>query len=459
MAGQQSNDSSQSPFAGYSMATSNAGMAAPPRGNGAPTPARPARSQRRPMGHAVTDSRDSTASLSIDYAAGPGMMQQQQQQQRRAPPAPAITAPTLAPNPSTSSSNGQSSRAARLAQAIQQEERHRPGDRRASFSDDDLDNSMVVEDQSPPPHLPKQQLAMRNAIAAFSNAGAAAKSRSDSNDNLSNRSRANSPTNVMNRDRSDSGLAGKEGGGRTRRGAVGVQGESARMKKGQKAAIPSTPAFREMERVLAQVTADWPELLPPSVREDQVGNDENGEDVFDPVTLALTLVAPDASPDRFRNFMATKEALSRSLKSSIQTHYRAFDASVSAYNGLLSNLSAAQKNTSSLRSTLDDVRTTLGKARTELGVLEARRTELAEMDKILASIETLRNVPDTLESLTSEKRFLPATALLVKSLKTVNKPDLVEIAATADLRSYFVSQENASRVETRRSSAVGADLV
>ena len=225
---------------------------------------------------------------------------------------------------------------------------------------------------------------------------------------------------------------------------MGVQGESARARAGHASAleqVPSTPAFREMERVLAQVAAEWPELLPP---EDAVQGDNAeglGEDAFDPVTLALSLVEPDAPQERFRSFLETKDALSRSLKSSIQTHYRSFDASVSSYNGLLANLTSAQKNTSALRSRLEEVRETLGKNRTELGVLEARRTELNEMDRILVAIESLKSVPDRLESLLSEKRFLNAAVLLMRSLKMINKQDLMEVAAVADLRAYFVSQE------------------
>jgi len=41
----------------------------------------------------------------------------------------------------------------------------------------------------------------------------------------------------------------------------------------------------------------------------------------------------------------------------------------------------------------------------------------------------------------SEKRLLQAAILLVRSLKIINKPDMMEIGAVSDLRSYLVSQE------------------
>lgn len=47
-----------------------------------------------------------------------------------------------------------------------------------------------------------------------------------------------------------------------------------------------------------------------------------------------------------------------------------------------------------------------------------------------------------LESLISEKRLLQAAVLLVKSLKTISKPDMVDIGAVADLRTYLTTQES-----------------
>ena len=44
----------------------------------------------------------------------------------------------------------------------------------------------------------------------------------------------------------------------------------------------------------------------------------------------------------------------------------------------------------------------------------------------------------------SEKRLLQASVLLVRSLKTINKADMVEIGAVVDLRSYLVGQETVS---------------
>ena len=58
------------------------------------------------------------------------------------------------------------------------------------------------------------------------------------------------------------------------------------------------------------------------------------------------------------------------------------------------------------------------------------------------SSERLKLVPDVLESLMSEKRLLQASILLVRSLKPINKQDMLDIGAVADLRSYLVGQES-----------------
>lgn len=50
-------------------------------------------------------------------------------------------------------------------------------------------------------------------------------------------------------------------------------------------------------------------------------------------------------------------------------------------------------------------------------------------------------MPDVLESLISEKRLLQAAALLVRSLKLINKQDMLDVGALTDLRSYLSSQE------------------
>jgi len=61
--------------------------------------------------------------------------------------------------------------------------------------------------------------------------------------------------------------------------------------------------------------------------------------------------------------------------------------------------------------------------------------------------EHLKSVPEILESLMSEKRLLQAAVLLVRSLKTIGRPDMLEIGAVSDLRTYLTGQETVSHSE------------
>jgi exocyst complex component 4 len=53
-------------------------------------------------------------------------------------------------------------------------------------------------------------------------------------------------------------------------------------------------------------------------------------------------------------------------------------------------------------------------------------------------------VPDQLETLIGDKKFLQAAFILVRSVKTINKPEIAEIGAMSELRAYFGSQESVS---------------
>ena len=63
---------------------------------------------------------------------------------------------------------------------------------------------------------------------------------------------------------------------------------------------------------------------------------------------------------------------------------------------------------------------------------------------LFCTSERLKLVPAVLESLMSEKRLLHAAILLVRSLKTANSQDMMDVGAVADLRSYLIGQETVS---------------
>lgn len=56
----------------------------------------------------------------------------------------------------------------------------------------------------------------------------------------------------------------------------------------------------------------------------------------------------------------------------------------------------------------------------------------------------LKDVPHQLETLIGDKKFLQAAHILVRSLRTINKPELAQIGALSDLKLYFKNQETVS---------------
>jgi len=139
-------------------------------------------------------------------------------------------------------------------------------------------------------------------------------------------------------------------------------------------------------------------------------------------------------------------------------HYQAFAAALPHHASLMNHLEAAQSQLSQARASLQEAKDALGNKRADLVQLWSRGQTIEEMVRILdqmyvysppsivynsllSSSDHLKSVADVLETLISEKRFLQASVLLVRSLKTINRQDMLEIGAVADLRSYLNGQE------------------
>ncbi|KAI5481854.1 exocyst complex component, sec8 subunit [Pseudohyphozyma bogoriensis] len=211
---------------------------------------------------------------------------------------------------------------------------------------------------------------------------------------------------------------------------------------------PDTPAFREVEAVLHKVRSDWPVLMYGTAEPGGDGGDgEDSEKDFDPVSLALGLLDPQTvgSNNSLQAFLRMKAELDHAISSTLgssKSEYRAYESSITTYNATLGSLSASQRQVVDLKKRLGDARERLeGKGREGLAGMYNRMSHLEEMVKILDEIDHLRSIPDRLEALMSDKRFLSAVVLLVRSLKTINKPEMMEIGALTDLRSWLVLQE------------------
>ncbi|KAI6104073.1 hypothetical protein EDD16DRAFT_1638679 [Pisolithus croceorrhizus] len=99
---------------------------------------------------------------------------------------------------------------------------------------------------------------------------------------------------------------------------------------------------------------------------------------------------------------------------------------------LLNHLGLAQTQVRETRTALQEAKEALGSRRADLVQLWSRGQMLEEMIRLLDDIEHLKSVPDVLETLISEKRLIQAAAF----------PDMQEISAVGDLRSYLTGQES-----------------
>ncbi|KZT53789.1 hypothetical protein CALCODRAFT_439643 [Calocera cornea HHB12733] len=186
----------------------------------------------------------------------------------------------------------------------------------------------------------------------------------------------------------------------------------------------------ELDAILDRIKDEWNVLA---------------DDDFNPVEVALSLLDSSSVGRDLDSFRRTKLALERGLKATVDKHYQSFAASLPHHASLLTSLTATQGQIVDAKARLAEVREALGSKRADLVQLWSRNHALDEMLKMLDEIDRLKSIPDQLESLMTEKRILQAAVLLVKNLKTINKPDMMEVGAVGDLRSYLSSQEIALR--------------
>ncbi|ELU43372.1 exocyst complex component sec8 [Rhizoctonia solani AG-1 IA] len=161
------------------------------------------------------------------------------------------------------------------------------------------------------------------------------------------------------------------------------------------------------------------------------------EGKFNPVSLALALLDDSSVGRDLDSFRRTKGMLERALKGTVDT----FAASLPHHSKLINLLTETQKHIAETRSCLIDARAALSHQRADLVQLWSRGQTIEEMLRILDEIDRLKNIPDQLESLMSEKKLLQAALLLVRSQKTITNAELMDIGALTDLRSYLSGQE------------------
>lgn len=191
-----------------------------------------------------------------------------------------------------------------------------------------------------------------------------------------------------------------------------------------------THAERQINEVLAKIQAEWPSLC---------------QDDCIPVQLALQLL-DESSVGRaheYPNFQETHQYLQDSLKAVVHDYHQGFNSSIGTFHKIQGSIMASQKRVRALKENLANSKTALCTTDPELKKLYTTSQIYDEQLQMLNELEELRQVPDQLEARISEKRFLTAVEVLQNALRKLRKPELDDIGALGDLRSYLANQETA----------------
>ncbi|WFD48571.1 Xaa-Pro aminopeptidase [Malassezia furfur] len=188
------------------------------------------------------------------------------------------------------------------------------------------------------------------------------------------------------------------------------------------------PKFRALHAALRKIKGEWPFLL---------------DDRFNPLALSLGLLSDASLRARLGDFASLNDMIERTLQGTLDDHYESFALAITVNHGMVNSLGDAQELVGATRTKLQHARDALGAKRADLVQMWQRIETLKEAMRVLGLVEQLRSVPDELETLMAEKQFLRATQLLMRSLRLIQREELAEVGAMADLRAYLRAQEHA----------------
>ncbi|ORY71737.1 Sec8 exocyst complex component-specific domain-containing protein [Pseudomassariella vexata] len=189
-------------------------------------------------------------------------------------------------------------------------------------------------------------------------------------------------------------------------------------------------AERQIAQVLEHVRAEWPAMC---------------ETDCIPASMALQLL-DNSSVGRaheYRKFQKTHQYLQDALKGLVHEHHQGFNSSIGTFHKIQGSIQASQKRVRTLKESLTASRASLCATDPELKKMYKTSQMYDDVLQTLNELEDLRIVPDQLEARISEKRFLTAVEVLQNALRKLRKPELDDIGALSDLRSYLANQETA----------------
>lgn len=194
--------------------------------------------------------------------------------------------------------------------------------------------------------------------------------------------------------------------------------------------MSETSAERQLNQVLDHIKDEWPAMC---------------ETECIPVQLALQLLDTSSvgRAHEYRNFQKTHKYLQESLRNIVNEHHQGFNSSIGTFHKIQGSIQSSQKRVRALKESLVASKMNLCQSDPELRKLSKTSQAYDQLLGLLDELEELRQVPDQLEARISEKRFLTAVDVLQNALRKLRKPELDDIGALSELRSYLANQETA----------------
>ncbi|TGZ81091.1 hypothetical protein EX30DRAFT_306899 [Ascodesmis nigricans] len=162
-----------------------------------------------------------------------------------------------------------------------------------------------------------------------------------------------------------------------------------------------------------------------------------------PVKVALQLMDTSSLglAYKYSNFKHTHKELQNALQSIVNDHHQGFNSSIGTFHTIMKSITSSQANVRELRESLLKAKDDLSTSKPEVKTMVESSQKYDVMLQTLHQIEQLQGVPEKLEGQITEKRFLTAVSILTEALDIMKRPEMMEIGALSDLRTYLGGQE------------------
>jgi exocyst complex component 4 len=211
-------------------------------------------------------------------------------------------------------------------------------------------------------------------------------------------------------------------------GSPTISTPSPPVRSGRTRARAESGAEKAIGDVLSLIQAEWPVMA--------------SSDCV-PVHVALQLLDTSSvgRAHDYRRWDRLHHHLQDSLKAVVHEHHQGFNSAIGTFHKIQSSIQTSKKRVRTLKDSLSQSKANLGTTDPELRKMATTSQNYDDLLHTLSEIEDLRLVPDQLEARISEKRFLTAVDVLQNALRRIRSPELDNIGALSDLRSYLTNQE------------------